>query len=268
MNYRERSNSCAGILVDFKIQSITWFDIHGELCYLSYGTWNNGTRSECYWRKRTHLHKRMSRQKQHTSHPVQMAIHLKPTSVSGISLLLQATSLTYNLCMMDGSSRYAVWGAQCRRKDAHQVRACRVAADVGLADVRQAQLRRMDVAGHQRHARHRDLYPWTCLLWNMRAMLFTRACRRTENLALQDGNRYIEFRCLNSKLLVTLFVWQRYVTAFPPSNHPVLWVGVDLIKYFVLPKPNSSSVGRRKQFHLSCPMGLSTEAMYSQDHNH
>lgn len=25
------------------------------------------------------------------------------------------------------------------------------------------------------------------------------------------------------------------MTAFPPSNHPVLWIGVDLIKYFILP---------------------------------
>lgn len=157
--------------------------------------------------------------------------YISSRPVSGISLLLQATSLTYNLCMMDGSSRYAVWGAQCRRKDAHQVRACRVAADVGLADVRQAQLRRMDVAGHQRHARHRDLYPWTCLLWNMRAMLFTRACRRTENLALQDGNRYIEFRCLNSEIisyLVCLTAIRDRISSQQPSSS-VGWRRLDKV---------------------------------------
>lgn len=77
MKHRERSNSCAGFLVDFKIQSITWFDIHREFCYYQcyMKQWDT------FWRKRTHLHKRMSRQKQNTSHPVQMAIHAYIQSV-------------------------------------------------------------------------------------------------------------------------------------------------------------------------------------------
>ena len=171
-------------------------------------------------------HNRITRNTFRWNHVTQKTVSPKTDStahlcVSGSKLTAQEESCRW----------YTVGGAEGWRKDAHQVRPCWVAANVCLAHLREAQLRWVDVPRHQWHTRHRDLHPWTYEQVQCDVKIVSLFVSNWIGSRHSLPQTWIE---TSGTMVLTLLIWQRYVTTFPPSNHPVLRVCLNLIKYFVL----------------------------------
>lgn len=176
-------------------------------CRIVHWSWHNRiTRNTFQWN--------MSTQTKNTSRQKHTMAHL---CVNGSKLSAQEESCRW----------YTVGCADGWRKDTHQVRPCWVAANVCLTHLRQVQLRWVDVPRHQWHTCHRDLHPWTYERVQCDVKIDSDWIGSCHSLP----QAWIE---TSGTMVLTLLIWQRYVTTFPPSNHPVLRVCLNLIKYFVL----------------------------------